>query len=56
MAFAMAGDLATLGAGPRARTPAEWALQVVGRLATVAVTVYITRLAREALARRGAGP
>jgi hypothetical protein len=27
---------------------------VVGLLATVAVTVYVTRLARAALARRGA--
>jgi len=52
----LAGDLATLGAGSRARTPAEWALYMVGLLATIAVTVYITRLAREALARRGAAP
>lgn len=50
----LAGDLATLGAGSRARTPAEWALYGVGLLATVAVTVYVTRLARAALARRGA--
>jgi uncharacterized membrane protein YdjX (TVP38/TMEM64 family) len=48
----LAGDLATLGAGSRARTPAEWALYLVGLLATVAVTVYVTRLARGALARR----
>jgi len=52
----LAGDLATLGAGSRARSPAEWALYGVGLLATVAVTVYITRLARQALARRGAAP
>jgi uncharacterized membrane protein YdjX (TVP38/TMEM64 family) len=50
----LAGDLAALGAGSRARTPAEWTLYLVGLLATVAVTVYVTRLARAALARRGA--
>ena len=48
----LAGDLATLGAGPRTTTPAEWALRIVGLLATVAVTVYVTRLARGALQKR----
>ncbi|MFW5741688.1 MAG: TVP38/TMEM64 family protein [Spirochaetota bacterium] len=48
----LAGDLATLGAGGRARTTGEWALYAVGLLATVAVTVYVTRLARQALRRR----
>lgn len=48
----LAGDLATLGASGRVRTPAEWALYVVGLLATVAVTVYVTRLARAALKQR----
>ena len=33
----------------RARTPAEWAMLAVGLLATAAVTVYITRLARRKL-------
>lgn len=33
----------------RARTPAEWAMLAVGLLATAAVTVYITRLARRRL-------
>ena len=32
--------------GERARTPGEWALLAVGLLATIVVTVYITRLAR----------
>ena len=45
----LAGSLATLGAGERARTPAEWAVYVVGLIATVAVTVYVTHLARKAL-------
>jgi uncharacterized membrane protein YdjX (TVP38/TMEM64 family) len=48
----LAGDLASLAASGRARTPAEWALYAVGLLATVAVTVYVTRLARTALRQR----
>jgi uncharacterized membrane protein YdjX (TVP38/TMEM64 family) len=48
----LAGDLATLGQGNRVRTGWEWALYAVGLLATITVTVYVTRLARAALARR----
>ncbi|MFA6411276.1 MAG: TVP38/TMEM64 family protein [Syntrophales bacterium] len=50
----LAGSLAELGAkeGGRARSPAEWALYAVGLIATVAVTVVITRIARRALSRR----
>ena len=48
----LAGDLASLGAGRGSRTPAEWALYAVGLLATVAVTVYVTRIARGALEKR----
>lgn len=48
----LAGDLATLGAQGRTRTPGEWALYVVGLAATVAVTVYVTRIARKALEKR----
>ena len=50
----LAGSLAELGVkeGGRARTPAEWALYAVGLVATVAVTVVITRIARRALNRR----
>jgi uncharacterized membrane protein YdjX (TVP38/TMEM64 family) len=48
----LAGDLATVGTGRSVRTPAEWALYVVGLLATVAVTVYVTRIARAALRKR----
>jgi uncharacterized membrane protein YdjX (TVP38/TMEM64 family) len=36
----------------RERTAGEWALYAVGLLATVAVTVYVTRLARRALRAR----
>ncbi|VTT99550.1 Putative uncharacterized protein OS=Rhodopirellula baltica (strain SH1) GN=RB11207 PE=4 SV=1: SNARE_assoc: DUF547 [Gemmataceae bacterium] len=47
-----AGLDASAGA-ERARTPAEWALMAVGLLATVFVTVYVTRLARRALKQYG---
>ncbi|MGE4443144.1 MAG: TVP38/TMEM64 family protein [Desulfomicrobium sp.] len=52
----LAGDLASLGVGNNGRSPAEWILYGVGLLATLAVTVFITRLAREALAKRIHGP
>ena len=48
----LAGDLAIGGAAGRTRTPAEWSLYAVGLLATGAVTVYVTRIARAALAKR----
>jgi uncharacterized membrane protein YdjX (TVP38/TMEM64 family) len=47
----VAGTLAGAGSGT-SRTPAEWALYAVGLAATIGVTVYVTRLARRALARR----
>jgi len=50
----LAGTLA--GVGERARTPVEWTLYGVGLLATVAVTVYVTRVARAALDKRIARP
>jgi uncharacterized membrane protein YdjX (TVP38/TMEM64 family) len=48
----LAGDLAAVGGGGHTRTTAESTLYVVGLLATVAVTVYVTRLARQALQQR----
>ncbi len=48
----LAGDLATLGTQGGSRSTAEWALYVVGLLATVAVTVYVTRVARAALQKK----
>ena len=48
----LAGDLAALGAEARSRTPAEWTLYIIGLMATVAVTVYVTRIARKALETR----
>jgi uncharacterized membrane protein YdjX (TVP38/TMEM64 family) len=46
----LAGDIASLGAGQATRTSAEWVLYGVGLLATVVVTVFVTRVARKALA------
>jgi integrase len=46
------GSLAQAAAGERTRTTGEWALYVVGLLATIAVTVMLTRVARRALAPR----
>ena len=51
----LAGSLATLGAGERQRSAVEWGLYVVGLLATVGVTVYVTRVARGALESRVGG-
>ena len=48
----LAGDLATLGMEARSRTPAEWTVSVIGLVATVAVTLYVTRIARAALEKR----
>jgi len=48
----LAGDLAKIGAGGRIRTPAEWALYVVGLIATIIVTILVTRLARRALEKK----
>ena len=47
----LAGDLASLGSGERSRSPAEWALYGVGLMATVVLTLYITRIAQRALNR-----
>lgn len=47
------GNLATIGAGGELNDPqaamVQWALRIVGLVATVAVTVYVTRVARRAL-------
>ncbi len=48
----LAGDLAGLGAEGRVRTTAEWILYGIGLLSTLAVTVFVTRLARKALSSR----
>jgi len=48
----LAADLASLGAGERARTPLEWALTTAGFAATAALAVYVARIARRALKKR----
>jgi len=48
---ALAGDLARLGAGGQpTNAVVQWAIRIIGFIATVAVTVYVTRIARNALA------
>ena len=46
----LAGSLATLGSETQAVNPAlQWTIRLLGFIATVAVTLYITKLARRAL-------
>jgi pyruvate/2-oxoglutarate dehydrogenase complex dihydrolipoamide dehydrogenase (E3) component/uncharacterized membrane protein YdjX (TVP38/TMEM64 family) len=45
------GSLVNVGAGHRQRTPGEWILYGVGLLATIAVAVFVTRVAKKALAK-----
>src|SRR5271169_1240875 len=49
------GSLVNVGAGHRQRTTGEWVLYGVGLLATVMVTVFVTRVARKALAKKIGG-
>jgi len=42
----LAGNLATIDASTQV---AQWALRIVGLIATIAVTIYVTRIARNAL-------
>jgi uncharacterized membrane protein YdjX (TVP38/TMEM64 family) len=47
----LAGSLTRLGRS-KAHTLAEWAFYAVGLIATVAVTIYVTQIAKKALAQR----
>jgi uncharacterized membrane protein YdjX (TVP38/TMEM64 family) len=47
----LAGSLATVG-GERSRTTVDWIIYGLGLVATVAVTVVVTRVARKALGKR----
>lgn len=49
---ALAGDAAKMAHGQRQRTSVEWAFYGVGLLATLAVTAYVTRVAKRALNER----
>src|SRR5229473_1044601 len=46
------GSLVNVGAGHRQRTTGEWVLYGVGLLATIVVTIFVTRLAKKALAKK----
>ncbi len=48
----LAGDLATLGTMRRVKTPGEWILYAAGLVATIVVTIFVTRLARRALDKK----
>lgn len=46
----LAGSLAQIGTGETPANPGiQWTIRIVGFIATVAVTVYVTRIARQAL-------
>jgi uncharacterized membrane protein YdjX (TVP38/TMEM64 family) len=47
----LAGSIATLGTGTQPTNPGvQWTIRIIGFIATVAVTIYVTRIARKALA------
>lgn len=47
----LAGNIATIGTGDQPSNPTiTWAIRIIGFLATVLVTVYVTKVARKALA------
>jgi uncharacterized membrane protein YdjX (TVP38/TMEM64 family) len=46
------GALAQAGIQSEGRTPVQWAFLILGLLATLVVTVFVTRVARRALARK----
>ncbi|NEO31875.1 MAG: TVP38/TMEM64 family protein [Symploca sp. SIO3C6] len=46
----LAGNLATIGSGQEPTNAAvQWAIRIIGFIATVAVTLYVTKVARKAL-------
>ncbi|MEL6578977.1 MAG: TVP38/TMEM64 family protein [Cyanobacteria bacterium J06621_12] len=45
----LAGSIATIGGETDANPVAQWAIRIVGFIATVAVTLYVTKIARKAL-------
>ena len=46
----LAGSIATLGGEqPEANPVAQWTIRIIGFIATVAVTLYVTKIARQAL-------
>ena len=52
----LAGDLATLGAsGSEGNSTLQWAINIVGFIATAAVTIFVTKIAKKALDEQLAG-
>jgi len=45
----LAKDIATLGAGNEQTSTIQWVIRIMGFIATVAVTVYVTKIAKKAL-------
>jgi uncharacterized membrane protein YdjX (TVP38/TMEM64 family) len=45
----LAGSLATIGGETSANPVAQWTIRIMGFVATVAVTLYVTKIARQAL-------
>ena len=53
----LAGDLAKIGMGMAPANPGlQWLVRIIGLVATALVTIYITRIARQALATEVAAP
>ncbi|MBI4782722.1 MAG: TVP38/TMEM64 family protein [Oscillatoriophycideae cyanobacterium NC_groundwater_1537_Pr4_S-0.65um_50_18] len=46
----LAGNLAAIGSPTQAASTVQWVIRIVGFIATVIVTIFITRVARNALA------
>lgn len=51
----LAGNLAMLGSQQRVHTPLAWVFYTVGLIATIAVTILITQIARKALRQKVLG-
>ena len=47
----LAGDLAQIGSENQSTATIKWIIRIVGLIATVSVTIYITHIARKALAQ-----
>ena len=50
--YVYVGSLAKAATGERTRTTGEWMLYGVGLIATIVVTLFVTRIARQALAKK----
>lgn len=48
----VAGSLVTAGAGERSRSAGEWVLLAVGLMATLFVSVYITKISKKVMAEK----